>query len=137
MAPNRLNILIAHAAQDPWAVGLAGGLRALPVDLYWSRSEEEVVGLARRQVVHLGVVDDAIPETGGLGLLRRIRRLGFDFPCLLISQEPSQRLLLDALALEVITVIQPDAYRETLMPSVLSLIRRRYNVAAPGTEHTN
>lgn len=137
MSPLRLNILLAHAAQDPWAVGLAGSLRELPVDLHWSRSEAEVLGIARERKLHLGVVDDAIPDGGGLGLLRRIRRMGLDFPCVLVSREPSERLLQDALALEVLTVIQAAAYQETLVPSVLKVIHHRYNVIPPSNGHSN
>ncbi len=137
MSPVQLNIMIAHAAQDPWALGLAGTLRELAVNLHWSRTEDEILGLARSGPVHLGVLDDAIADMGGLGLLRRMRRLGLDFPCLLVSQEPDQRMLRDALELEVLSVVQAAAYRETLVPTVLKVIRERYHVVTPIREDVN
>lgn len=137
MLPIRLNIMIVHAAQDPWAVGLAGSLKDVGVNLHWSRNEDEVLGLARQGPLHLGVVDDAIPEIGGLGLLRRMRRHGLDFPCLLVSRESNHRHLRDALDLDVVSVILAAQYRDTLVPTVMKVIRERYNVVMPAGRDSN
>lgn len=127
MKQAQYNILIAHAASEPWAIGLAGSLGDLPVNLHWSRTEAEAVGLASRQRLHLGVVDEAVPDAGGLSLVRRMRRLGMEVPLFLVTQESNQRLLRDALELQVISVILAAAYRETLLPAVFRTMRRRYN----------
>lgn len=98
----------------------------LPVDLHWSQTDSEAMNLAASGGMHVAVVDDDLPDTGGLDLLRRIRRLGLALPCLLVSGQPDQRLLRDALALDVFSVVQAGANSELLAPMVLKVVRRVY-----------
>lgn len=131
MTLSRLNILIAHDAGNPWARSLEGSLASWPVELLWSRCVEDALTMARERALHVGIVDDSVPSEGGLGLVRRMRRLGHAMPCVLIASDPTQRLLQDALTLQVFAVIQSQGYQETLIPALARLIRDRYNLEVP------
>lgn len=116
-------MLIAHAAQKPWAQLLGGSLADWPVQIHWSHSGDEAMGLLSDRQMHLGVVDVEMPM-GGLELVRRVRRMGLVFPCLLVAEDPDPRLLQDALALDVFGVVQEQACEETLFPAVMRLLRK-------------
>ena len=136
---NRWNVMIAHGAENPWVTGLAGFLSQRPVDLHWSRSETDAICHVSEKAVHLAVVDDQMPSIGGLALLRRIRRLGLAFPCLLVSHQPDPRLLREALELDVFSVVDEGTAQAALVPQVLKVFQRLYHVDWPiaGTEDRN
>jgi DNA-binding NarL/FixJ family response regulator len=135
--PNRLNLLIAQAMGSEWATDLACTLSRHPVDLHWSATDAETVRLAVSGGMHVAVVDDGLPDTGGLDVLRRIRQLGLDFPCLLVCDDPDPRLLRDALALDVFSVVQAEAGAKLLAPMVIKIVRRVYHVDWPGANRLN
>jgi DNA-binding NarL/FixJ family response regulator len=100
--------MIAHPSGAPWAADLARRLGPFPVSLHWPRSDEEALGLAVSGRLHVGVVDGDHPGFGGLELLRRIRRVGLELPCLLVCNNASQRVLQAALDLQVYSVLEAD-----------------------------
>jgi DNA-binding NarL/FixJ family response regulator len=126
--PDRVNLLIAQADDSRWAAALADSLTPWPVDLHWSRTDIEAIDLVATRDMHLAVVDDGLPVAGGLDLLRRIRRLGLALPCLLVCDQPDQRLLRDALALNVFSVLQVEATTQSLAPLVLKVVRQVYQI---------
>lgn len=127
----RLNVLIAHAGECPWARGLARSLAPLPVGLHWSHTDDEAVGMAAGRGMHVAVVDDGLPPRGGLDTLRRMRRMGLVLPCLLVCDDPGPRLLRDAIELDVFSVVYAEAESELLTPMVLRIVRRVYDVEWP------
>lgn len=137
MTINRLNILVAHGAEMPWASSLAGSLAEWPVELIWSPCVENALELARKQAIHVGIVDDSVPTEGGLGLVRRMRRMGQETPCVLVTTDPNQRFLQDALTLQVFAVILARTYQETLIPALSRLVRDRYKLNVPGIGDNN
>ena len=129
--PTKLSILVAHSGGQPWASSLAGSLAGWPVELHWSLCVDEALGVAQHRALHVGIVDDAVPTDGGLGLVRRMWRQGHVVPCVLVATAPTQRLLQDALTLNVFAVVQAQGYEETLIPAITRLIRDRYNLTVP------
>jgi DNA-binding NarL/FixJ family response regulator len=126
--PGRLNLMIAPRAPAKWADRLARSFADLPIDLHWSWCDTEAVGLAANGDIQVAVLDAKLPLFGGLDALRRIRRLGIDFKCLLVCEDPDQRLLQDALALDVFSVLRADAHHDTITPMVHKAIRQTYQV---------
>ncbi|MBN2559784.1 MAG: hypothetical protein JXQ75_02475 [Phycisphaerae bacterium] len=122
--PGKVNLMIAQAAENTWATGLANLLSRLPVDLHWSRTDTEAIRLVASRSMHAAVVDDELPGAGGLDVLRRIRLLGLDMPCLLVCNQPDARLLRQALELDVFSVVQAEANANWLGPMVLKVVRR-------------
>jgi DNA-binding NarL/FixJ family response regulator len=124
----RFDILIAHAGQSPWAVRLERRMSSLPVGFHWSRTDHETIVLAFERQIHVLVLDDRLPTGGGLPALRRMRDIGLDVPCLLVSPQPDARLLRDALDLGVFTVLEETRHADDVPPTLVKLLRRAYNV---------
>lgn len=78
--------------------------------------------------MHLAVVDDCLPGAGGLELVRRVRRMGITLPSLLVCDQADPRLLLDALSLDVFSVVQLGDAPDLLAPMVLKAVRRVYRL---------
>lgn len=79
--------------------------------------------------IHVAVMDDGLPTSGGLEALRRIRRLGLAVPCLLVCDHADQRLLSQALDLGAYSVVQANAGGASLAPLVLKAVRRTYRLS--------
>jgi len=125
ISPMRAHVLIADAGTSPWTRSLAETLQPWPVDVHWSRSDVEAIGMASATGIHVAVVDNGLPSGGGLGLLRRVRNLGMGFPCLLVSEAADPRLLQAALELGVFSVLT-STQRNLLTPMVLKVFRKVY-----------
>lgn len=126
-ASERANLLIADAGPSPWAADLARSLEPLPVNLHWTRTDTEVINVITTAGVHVAIVDNQLPG-GGLRVLERVRQLGWNKPCLFVCYHPDQRTLQDALALNVFSVIAPQADRDLLTPMVLKVFRQVYQL---------
>lgn len=123
--------MIAHAGESHWADRLASTLSPLPWQLHWPRTGDEALGLAATRSMHLAVVDDDLPDSGGRGVVRRIRRLGLELPCLLVCKNPDQRILQDAIRLDVFSVVEAEAPGDKLPPVIFKLVRRVYDLDWP------
>jgi len=78
--------------------------------------------------MHVAVVDECLPDDGGLELVRRVRRMGIALPSLLVCDQANARLLQDALSLNVFSVVQLSHARDLLAPMVLKAVRRVYRL---------
>ncbi len=134
LPPAGFQLMIAQAAESAWARGLATSLAPLPVQLHWPRTGDEALRLAAAQPVHLAVIDDELPDAGGRGMVRNIRRLGLEFPCLLVCRHPDERVLHDALRLDMFSVLDAETPTDTLTPMIFTVVRRVYRTdwSAPG-----
>jgi DNA-binding NarL/FixJ family response regulator len=133
----RIRLMIAPGSKDGWATDFAQSLAAWPVELHWSRTDNQAVDLAASGRIQVALVDAALPLAGGLEAIRRIRRLGIDMPSLLVCDEPTQRLLHDALALDVFTVVQTDTKRSMLAPMLCKVVKQVYHVEWPWSQRIN
>jgi len=120
----RANILIAPARDTLWAEDLAKFLTPLPVDLHWSRNDRQALEQVMGGAIHVAVLDEELPPAGGLSLVRRFRRIGLGFPCLLVCREADDRTLCDALEVGVFSVLSAEAQPTLLRPMVLKAFRR-------------
>lgn len=132
-----LNLLIARNPENHWADELPDRLAAWPVDLHWTENDEQAVGLAARDEMHVVVMDDALPMAGGIDTLRRLRRMGIALPCLYVCEQSQPRLLTDAIKLDVFSVIETDQ-RHQLLPEMIARIAQRvYQMELPKTGNWN
>jgi DNA-binding response OmpR family regulator len=123
--------MIAHAAGNPWATQLADALATWPVDVHWTHTDREAINLVTGQSIHVSVVDYDLPQTTGLDLVRRMRQMGVAAPCLLVCGDASQRVLHDALKLDIFSVVQADSNRELIVPMVVKVVREKYHPGWP------
>lgn len=123
---DRMRLMIAAGPQSRWAPRLAEVLAPWQVDVQWSRSDHEALEVFARDCVHIGVVDHNLPATSGLELVRRLRHMGFTVPCVLVCEGATQRLLSDAIALDVFSVVQADEQHDVIAPYVVRLAQQKY-----------
>lgn len=116
-------MLIARADEGSWAGELAQSLRPLPIDVHWSRDERQALDLAMNAGIHVAVVDGGFASCGALGLLRQFRQVGLAAPCLLVCEEPSPRLLREALELDAFSVFSAGDVH-LLRPTVIKALQR-------------
>lgn len=129
--------MAAPGAKGQWATGFAESLDAYPVELHWTRTDTAAVDLAAGGRVHVAVVDADLPFTGGLDVLRRIRRLGIDFPSLLVCTRPDSRTLQTALSLGVYSVLESESSPITLAPMLCRVVRQVYGADWPWEDRAN
>jgi CheY-like chemotaxis protein len=82
-------------------------------------------------------VDAELPVTGGLDVLRRIRRLGIDLPSLLVCNRPDSRLLQAALDLGVYSVLEAERSSIILTPMLCKVVKQVYGVDWPPEDRSN
>ncbi len=129
--------MVAHNGDRPWADLLARRMADLPVGIVWPRDADEAVGMAADGSIHVAVLDNSLPRTGGLDALRRMRRSGLQVPALLVCDEADRRLMVDAIQLDVYSVVTAADGRDFLTPMVVRLARRVYRVEWPELEWMN
>ena len=120
--------MVAHAGRSRWATVLEETLAPLPLTFHWRATGEEAIGLASTRRMHVAVVDEDLPDVAGRRVVRSIRELGLELPCLLVCRDPDDRLLRDALRLDVFSVLEAEAPRDLLPPTLVRLVRRFYEV---------
>jgi len=134
----QLEVMVANSWAAPWATDLADRLSSQAVGFHWPASADEAVGLAMSGNVHVALVDGDMPTIdGGLTLVRRLRRAGIDKPCLLVCSEPDQRILRDALELNVYSVLQAGEGCAKIADMVLRVGRQVYNFDYPRNDFEN
>ncbi len=129
--------MVAPGERGQWAMGLAESVAALPVELHWTRTDAAAVDLAAGRRVHVAVVDADLPFTGGLDVLRRIRRLGIDLPSLLVCTRPDSRTLQTALSLGLYSVLEPENSSITLTPMLCRVVSQVYGTDWAWEARTN
>jgi DNA-binding NarL/FixJ family response regulator len=105
--------------------------------VHWPRTQCEALNLATSAAMHMGVVDQSLPDEGGLGLVRAFRRLGLDFPCLLICDGADPRLLRQALELDIFSVISVETAAPAIWPMVVRALQRHYQLPWNGEGSVN
>lgn len=137
MLQSPFNLIIAHAGSGSWPKLLERRLAPLQVGFFHSEDGDATIGLAGRLEMHLAVVDEDLPRSGGLDALRRMRRSGLNLPALLVTPEPDRRLMEDALELKVFSVVKVADERDYLTPVVFRLVRQLYGLDWPDPEKMN
>ncbi|MFH1417407.1 MAG: hypothetical protein ABII12_03865 [Planctomycetota bacterium] len=124
LVTNRVHIMIAPTRDVPWADDLARSLAQMRAVLHWPRTEGEAIGMAASREMHLGILNANRSVVDGLAVLRRIRRMGIELPCLLVCDEPDRQLLWEALTLEALSVVRADTHRNLLASLLAKAVKR-------------
>lgn len=133
----QLSLLIAHADESGWPADLSDWLSRWPIGVHWSHSDMEAIGIATSNPVHLVIVDDLLPPSGGLDAIRRIRRIGLTTPCLYVCDDPAPRLLSDAIKLDVFSVVEGARHHDQIVRMISRVARRVYDIELPVLPNMN
>ena len=129
---NRLTVLLANE-QEGWHQTVRGLLEPQGVQTLVARSGREALDLIEQRPVHVAVLDQQMPQLGGLQVIRLMRDLKKDPPpaAILLANQLTHHLLHDALAMHVFTVLAKPVDFNVLLDSLARVLRRYHESRWP------
>jgi CheY-like chemotaxis protein len=130
-APNRLTVLLANE-QEGWHQTVRGLLEPQGVHTLVARSGREALNLIESQPVHVAVLDQQMPQLGGLQVIRLMRDMKTSPPpAILLANQLTNHLLHDALAMHVFTVLAKPVDFNVLLDALARVLRRYHESRWP------
>jgi len=136
MAPidpqNRLTVLLANE-QEGWHQTVRGLLEPQGVQTLVARSGREALNLIESRPVHVAVLDQQMPQLGGLQVIRLMRDIKKSSPpaAILLASQLTNHLLHDALAMHVFTVLAKPVDFNVLLDALARVLRRYHESRWP------
>lgn len=114
-----------------WAQGLSGWLEPNGIAVHWASSGRQAIEIVERGQAQLAVVGMDLPRMDGLSVLRIIRSIDRQLPCVLVAGQPSGHLFQQALELEAYSVIAEPVDAGLLVDLVARIYRKFYDREFP------
>ena len=134
MAPalghNRLTVLLANE-QEGWHQTVRGLLEPQGVQTLSARSGREALQLIESQPVHVAVLDQQMPQLGGLQVIKLMRELHRAPPAILLANQLTNNLLHEALGMHVFTVLTKPVDFNVLLDSLARVLKRYHESRWP------
>lgn len=127
--PEEISVL-ATQADWAWPTALRDIFRPRGVDLLVAQGADEFVNILRHRRVQATIVDTDTGETqerGGLWVLRIIRIEYPKIPCILLTSDPTEAMLEEALQLDAFSVIDKPVDMMILQDQLNRLFVRLYS----------
>jgi CheY-like chemotaxis protein len=128
---HRLTVLLADQS-DGWAVNLAKLLEPQGVQTVQVRGGREALRLIETGTIHVAVLDQQMPQLGGLQVVRRMRELPDAPPAILLADHLTNHLLHEALGMKVFSVLRKPVELNLVLDSLARVMRRHYESRWPG-----
>ena len=134
---NRLTVLLANE-QEGWHQTVRGLLEPQGVQTISARSGREALDLLETRPVHVAVLDQSMPQLGGLQVVRLMRESHKDEPrkvppAILLSSHMTNHLLREALSMQVFTVLGKPVDFNVLLDALARVLRRYHQGQWPET----
>lgn len=123
--PWELMVSADRATDLGWAERLAARLSPQGIAVRCVCHESEAFCMVRRGHLKLAVLDTLAPRLSGLNLLRRIRSIDRELPCVLVSPEVDGRYMRAALDLRAHSVLTRPV-DETILRDLIAAVFRRF-----------
>ena len=129
---NRLTVLLANE-QEGWHQTVRGLLEPQGVQTLVARSGREALNLIESQPVHVAVLDQQMPQLGGLQVIRLMRDLKKSSPpaAILLANQLTNHLLHEALGMHVFTVLAKPVDFNVLLDALARVLRRYHESRWP------
>ena len=114
-----------------WAEGLSGWLEPNGIAVHRASSGRQAIEIVERGQAQLAVVGMDLPRMDGLSVLRIIRSIDRQLPCVLVAGQPSGHLFQQALELEAYSVIAEPVDAGLLVELVARIYRKFYDREFP------
>jgi len=92
-------------------------------------SGEEAIDIVREAPVHLVLLDMHMPTLTGLETLQLVRQINAQLPAILVTGDPSDRLVRQAIQAHFYSVIPKPVSRSLLLYTVLKALARFYGLS--------
>jgi DNA-binding NtrC family response regulator len=132
-SPTRLNVLLANE-QENWHQLVRKLLEPQGVYTLSARNGREALRIVETQPIHVAVLDVAMPQLGGLQVIKRMNDLAQRPPAILLADHLTNHLLQEALGMHVFSVLSKPVDPNLLLDSLARVMRRFYESRWPGRD---
>ena len=132
-ANNRLTVLLANE-QEEWHRTVRGLLEPQGVQTLTARSGREALSLIEKQPIHVAVLDQQMPQLGGLQVIKLMREMHKAPPAILLANQLTNHLLHEALGMHVFTVLAKPVDFNVLLDALARVLRRYHESRWPTNE---
>ena len=124
-APTRFTVLLANE-QEGWHQTIRGLLEPQGVQTVAVRSGREALDVMQHTQVHVAVLDQQMPQLGGLQVIKLMRDFKAPPPSILLANHLTDHLLHDALGLRVFSVLSKPVDLNLLLDALARVLKRHY-----------
>ena len=128
---HRLTVLLADQS-DGWAVTVRKLLEPQGVQTIEAHTGREALRLIEGGRIHVAVLDQQMPQLGGMQVARRMMDLPDAPPAILLADHLTNHLLHEALGLKVFSVLGKPVDFNLLLDSLARVMKRHYDSRWPG-----
>lgn len=122
---NRFSVLLAQDSEG-WPETLRRLLEPQGVHTLAVRSGREALDVLQSTQVHVAILDQQMPQLGGLDVIKIIRAVKAAPPAILLANHLTDHLLHDALGLRVFSVLSKPVDLNMLLDTLARVMRRHY-----------
>jgi len=130
-AHNRLTVLLANE-QEEWHQTVRGLLAPQGVQTLSARSGREALMMIETQPVHVAVLDQQMPQLGGLQVIKLMREMKSAPAAILLANHLTNHLLNEALGMHVFTVLAKPVDFNVLLDALARVLKRYHESKWPG-----
>jgi DNA-binding NtrC family response regulator len=127
---SRLTVLLANE-QEGWHQTVRGLLEPQGVQTVTARSGREALSLLESQPIHVAVLDQQMPQLGGLQIVKLMREMHKAPPTILVARELNSHLLREALGMQVFSVLSKPVDLNVLLDTLARVLRRYHESRWP------
>lgn len=131
---SRLTVLLANE-QEGWHQTVRTLLEPQGIATVSARSGREALDLIEKQPIHVAVLDQQMPQLGGLQVIKLMRDLQGAPPSILLANQLSTNLLHEALGMKVFSVLSKPVDFNALLDALARVMRRHYEGKWPAVGH--
>jgi len=128
---HRLTVLLADQS-DNWAVTVRKLLEPQGVQTIAAHTGREALRLIEGGHIHVAVLDQQMPQLGGMQVVKRMMDLPDAPPAILLADHLTNNLLHEALGLKVFSVLRKPVDFNLLLDSLARVLKRHYESRWPG-----
>lgn len=129
---NRFTVLLANETEG-WHHTVRSLLEPQGVATLSARSGREALDLIERQQIHVVVLDQQMPQLGGMQVVKLMRELKQAPPAILLANRLTTHLLHEALGMHVFSVLAKPVDFNLLLDTLARVMRRHYEGRWPST----
>ena len=131
---NRFTVLLANETEG-WHQTVRALLQPHGINMVSARSGREALDLVQERQIHVLVLDQQMPQLGGLQVIKLMRELELDAapPAILLANQLTTHLLHEALGMHVFSVLSKPVDFNLLLDTLARVMRRHYEGRWPST----
>jgi DNA-binding response OmpR family regulator len=123
--PENVNVLISNA-NWAWPQAVMEIFQPRGINALVAESAGDMVRIVSNNKIHLAILDMTLEKLSGMQTLKIIRNHDKLLPCMLLAQDPSNRLLAQALSLNVFSVLAKPVDLKLLTAQIDRLFTKYY-----------